>query len=99
MSVSRNRAFLGEQLNAFIAYLKKIQINVVNKRQYIPDIIAKKDGKIYIIEVKSRKGAIRNLRGKRLEGLLLAKEYGFIPLLVTFIIKIEADNFKIEEIS
>ena len=91
--VKANRAFFGEQLDAFITYLKKL------KREYSPDLIAKKDGKIYVIEVKSRKGAIQFLKGKKLRGLLLAREYGFIPSLVSFNLKIEAENFKMEAIS
>ena len=52
-----------------------------------------------MIEVKSTKGALQFLKGKRLAGFLLAREYGFIPSLVSFNLKVEADNFKMEEIS
>ena len=93
------RAFFGEQLNAFKQYLKKLKIQVVGERLYKPDLIAKRDGKIYVVEVKSTKGALKFLKGKWLNGFLLAKEYGFIPALVSFNLKIEADNFKMEEIS
>ena len=60
--------------------------------------VAKKDGIIYIIEVKSTKAALQFLTGKRLRGHLLAREYGFIPSLVSFNLKIEANNFKMQEI-
>jgi hypothetical protein len=87
-----NRAFFGKQLDAFVSYLKKLN------RKYIPDLIAKKDGKIYVIEVKSRKGALQFLKGEKLRGLVLAREFGFIPSLISFNLKIEAENFKMEEL-
>ena len=89
------RAFFGEQLHAFKQYLKK---KVIGECEYRPDLIAKKDGKIHIIEVKSTKGALQFLRGKRLKGLLLAREFGFIPTLISFNLNIGVQNFKIEEI-
>jgi len=98
-TVKANRKFFGEQLDAFVNYMKKLKLDVVYERKYIPDLIAKKDGKIYVIEVKSRKGALQFLKGKRLKGLLLAREYGFFPSLVSFNLKIEADNFKMEELN
>ena len=91
--VIRNREFFGEKIarNLF-DYLEKL-----NSR-YIPDLIAKKNEKIYIIEVRNREEASKFLKGKKYRSLLLARKYGFIPLLVSFELNIEANNLKMEEI-
>lgn len=96
--LKRWKRIFGQQFEAFKQYLKKLKIHEVGEL-YKPDLIAKKGDKIYIVEVKSTKGAVNYLKEKWLKGFLLAKEYGFIPLLVSFNLKIEIDNFKMEEIS
>ena len=69
-------------MNAFIGYHNEFQLDTVGKRMYIFDLVAKKAGKIYIIEVKSTKSAMKFLKGKRLRGLLLAQKYGFISIII-----------------
>ena len=65
---------------------------------YTPDLIAKKKRDFYVIEVKTNTGT-NFLRGKRLEGLMLAKDYDFIPMLITLNVKIEMTNLKLQELS
>lgn len=97
-TVKASRAFFGGQLNAFKQYLKELKFDVASKRKYTPDLIAKKGEKIYVIEVKSTRGALKFLRGKKLRGLLLARKYGLIPSIVSFNLRIEAKDFKMEEL-
>ena len=93
--IKATTVFLDDQLNSFKEYLRSLESESI---KFNCDFVAKKDRKIYIIQVKSTKGALQFLRGKRLKGLLLAREFGFIPTLISFDIKIEANNFKIEEV-
>ena len=65
---------------------------------YTPDLVAKKNGKIYVVEIKATKGALRYLKGEKLKGLMLAKDYGFSPMLVTLNVNIEASDFTITEL-
>jgi len=58
---------------------------------YMPDLIAKKDGEIFVTEIKANTG-INYLKGQKLEGLLLAKKYGFVPMLITLNIGIGATH-------
>lgn len=52
-----------------------------------PDFVAKKSKKIYIVEVKANTGRIDTK--KEMEDFMLAKDYGFIPMLVTLNVNIE----------
>jgi hypothetical protein len=58
-----------------------------------------KSNKIYVIEVKSTRGALPFLKGEKLKGLMLEREYGFIPTLISLEIKMEAANFRMVEVS
>jgi hypothetical protein len=91
----RSQAFFGESFEAFNQYLKKLTSESII---YYFDLIAKKEDKIYVIEVKSTKTARRFLRGEKLRGLMLAKDYGFIPALITLELKVEATDFKMKEL-
>jgi uncharacterized pyridoxamine 5'-phosphate oxidase family protein len=77
-------------------------LGVVEYRRSVNDcyararIVAKKNDKIYIIEVKTKK-ALRYLK-KELDWLMLAKEYGFLPVVATVDVKIEARDLVIEEL-
>ena len=93
-SAKANRAFFGEQLDAFKEYMKRLKSDSI---KYYCDLVAKKDTKIYLVEVKSTKGARKLLKGEKLRGLVLAREYGFIPSIVSFSLKIEAKDFQMEE--
>ena len=99
--VNRLKSFLGDKLEAFREYMEKL--GVVSKRgivpgcSYCPDLIAKKDDRIYVVEIKVGQG-ISYLKGEKLRGLMSAKDYGFIPMLVTIDIDIEASNLVIKEL-
>ena len=107
------KAFFGDKLEAFKQYMEKIGVigkfgilgaalikTGTPKGEYVytPDLIAKKDGKIYVVEVKATKGALRYLKRGKLKGLMLAKDYGFSPMLVTLNVNIEASDFTITEL-
>ena len=94
-TVKANLAFFSDQVDSFKEYLKRLEKESIT---YSCDLVAKKDHEIYIIEVKSTRNARRFLRGKKLRGLMLAREYGFTPVLITFNLKIEASNFRMSEL-
>jgi len=97
--MKKTEAFLGDKLDAFKQYLKRIKLDVVGERMYIPDLVAKKNGEIYVIEVKSSERARKSfLKGKKLKGLMLAREFGLIPTVVTLNLKIETSEFELEEL-
>lgn len=54
--------------------------------------------KIYVVEIKATKGALGYLKGEKLKGLMLAKDYGFSPMLVTLNVNIEASDLAITEL-
>jgi hypothetical protein len=95
--VNQLKAFFGEEkLKSFIRYMKDLGVIGKKKRVYCPDLVAKKDDKIYIIEVKTQK-ALRYLK-KEWDWLMLAKEYGFSPVVATVDVKIEARDLVLEEL-
>jgi Holliday junction resolvase len=65
---------------------------------YHPDMIAKKNGEIYVIEIKTT-GGIRYLKGSPLKGLLMARNYGFIPALITVNVSIKATDLTVRELT
>lgn len=93
--VKASIAFFGDQLHSFQEYLKRLKSESI---EYHCDLIAKRDEKIYLIEVKSTKRARQFLKGEKMRGLMLAKEYGFFPAVVTMNLKIEALSFEMEEL-
>jgi hypothetical protein len=99
--------FFGEKLEAFSKYVEELGIvrktsdaepvEILPEREetkYYPDLVAKKSGEIYVVEVKTNTG-LGYLKGAKLKGLLLAEKYGFIPTVITLNIDIEATNLKI----
>jgi len=68
------------------------------KREYLytPDLVAKKNQEIYIIEVKVNTGRIDSEKERR--GLMLARDYGFIPMLITSKVNIEVSDLVIAEL-
>lgn len=85
----RRYVFLRENCNTDFTQISAI----VGERGiwYTPDLIAKKDGEIFVTEIKANTG-INYLKGQKLEGLLLAKKYGFVPMLITLNIGIGATH-------
>ena len=92
----KTKAFFGNKRAAFEKYLSRLETESI---EYRWDLLAKKSDKIYVIEVKSTKRALRFLKGEKLKGLMLAREFGFTPAIISIDIKIEATNFKMAEIS
>jgi hypothetical protein len=95
-------AFIGDFEN-FEQYVKELNIGQYDITKdtggpslYIPDLVAKKNNKIYIVEVKANTGVrqIRNLN----EASIIAKKYGFIPILMTLNVNIEATNLTFREL-
>lgn len=106
------KTFFGDKLEAFKQYTEKLGVigktgisgaELINtegpEREYIytPDLVAKKDEKIYVVEIKTGKG-IRYLKEEKLKGLMLAKEYGLVPLLVTLNVNIEVTDLILREL-
>lgn len=91
----RARAFLGKQRKAFEKYTRRLENESI---EYRCDLLAKKSDQLYVIEVKSTKGAVQFLREDKLKGLMLAREYGFIPAIVMLDLRIEASVFKMVKI-
>jgi len=62
-----------------------------------PDYVGKKDGKFYLIEVKTNKAVLTKYQKKM---LLKAKDFGFIPLIIRLKVELKAplDEVRIEEI-
>lgn len=58
-----------------------------------PDYVGKKDDKFYIIEVKTNSAVLQRHQKKM---LLLAKDFGFIPLLVKMRVDIKVPLEKVE---
>jgi len=97
----KKTAFIGESFKKFERYVKELNFGQydggLSSPLYIPDLVAKKNNKIYIVEVKANTG-IRQHR-KLKEASIIAKKYGFIPILVTLNVNIEATNLTIRELS
>lgn len=62
-----------------------------------PDFVGKKDGKFYLIEVKTNKAVLTKYQKKM---LLKAKDFGFIPLIIRVKVELEVplDEVRIEEL-
>jgi len=79
--------FVGkDKIENFKEYLGKIT--------HYPDFVAKKSKKIYIVEVKANTRRIDTK--KEMEDLMRAKDYGFIPMLVTLNVIIETADIVME---
>ena len=106
------KTFFGDKLEAFKQYIERLGClgkpgipggalveTEESEREYIytPDLVAKKNGEIYIVEVKANTGRVFLTEEQR-KGLALAKEYGFIPALITLNVNIEATDLAMSEI-
>jgi hypothetical protein len=88
------RKFFGNRLDTFMRYINQSD----RAFNYHPDMIAKKNGEIYVIEIKTT-GGIRYLKGCPLKGLLMARNYGFIPALITVNVSIKATDLTVRELT
>ena len=81
-------ASFGDKLEPFKQYMEELGFSVKEDEgiregmTYIPDLVAKKNREIYVIEVKANTG-FQFLKEEKLKGLMLAKEYGFVPTVIT----------------
>ena len=101
--------FFGEKLEDVKAYFESlgiigetgitedIQATRKSERIYTPDLVAKKNGEIYIIEVKANSGD-SYLKGEKLSGLLSARKFGLVPLLINLNVTLDAKNFVMKEL-
>ena len=103
-SVKEVKDFFGDKLEDFINFVKSLgvitkdgELEVYGNRTYTPDLIAKKNGEIYIIEVKANSGNL-NKKPKRVKALLSARDYGLIPLIVHINVSINATDFSMREL-
>jgi len=87
------KRFFEDKVDDFRNYMESILSDTEYK--YRPDLLAKKNGTIYIVEVKVNSGT-QYLKGEKLRGLLLATEYGFTPMLVTINVDVEVADFKMK---
>jgi len=77
----------GTHFEHIIDYLEKLK-----EVEYMPDFVAQKGDKVFIVEVKSKtKGKVAKLGEHQKKGLLKAYDYGFTPMLLVIPIKTEID--------
>jgi hypothetical protein len=106
------KEFFGERFLCFKNYMERIgvigkigivgasQIKMVEPKSrhvYTPDLVAKKNGEIYIVEVKTNSG-ISYLKGEKLKGLLSAKKFGLVPLLIKLKLNLDATDLVVEKL-
>ena len=94
------KSFFGDKLVKIKEYIDFLRIFDPNKKPlYIPDLVAKKDKEIFVIEVKTNSRNIYKKRNKeKLEGLLASRNFGLIPMLVNLKVGIEATEFELDEL-
>lgn len=104
-------SFFGDKLANFVNYIEsigivgkegivgasRIQIETKSKHVYTPDLVAKKKGEIFIVEVKTNSGNIY-LKPEKVQGLLSARKFGLIPLIVHINVGIKASDFSMSEL-
>lgn len=109
LAIMKLERFFGEKLEDFKKYMESIgvigksglvgavQINAKTKSKhvYTPDLVVKKDNEIYIVEVKANSGNIY-LKPEKVEGLLSARKFGLIPLLINLRVSIDATDFMMQ---
>jgi hypothetical protein len=103
-SIREVKDFFGDKLEQLIDYVDSLgliandgELFVYGKRKYTPDLIAKKNGEIYIIEVKANSGDL-NRKPDRVKALLSAREFGLIPLIIHLNVGITASDFSMKEL-
>lgn len=104
--------FFGDKLVAFKKYTEGIgvagkvgvvgacQINISEPSEHIytPDLVCRKGDEIYIVEVKTDSANLY-LKPERVKGLLLARKFGLIPLLIHIKVNIDASDFVLQELN
>jgi len=91
--------FFGDKLSNFKKYTDTLGFGEAKEVRYIPDLVAKKDNEIYIVEVKTNSGNIYLKREQeKLKGLLSARKFDLIPLLININIRLEATDFTMKEL-
>jgi hypothetical protein len=105
------REFFGEKFDDFWNYMNSIGVfgkegivgavrispKICYEHVYSPDLVVKKGNEIYIVEVKANTGNLKP-KSKRIQGLLSARKFGLIPLVVHLNIDISASDFSIHEL-
>jgi hypothetical protein len=104
--------FFGEKLVAFKKYMESIGVigkegivgaarikmtDPKSKHVYTPDLIARKGSEIYIVEVKTNSANIF-FKPEKVEGLLSARKFGLVPLLINLNVSIEATDLVMKEL-
>ncbi len=111
LAIKELESFFGEKFNAFWKYMESMgvfgQVGIVgasrihtdnkSKHVYTPDLIVKKGKEIYIVEVKANSGNIY-LKPEKVQGLLSARKFGLIPLIVHINVTIKASDFSMQEL-
>lgn len=113
-AINQLNIFFGDKLVNFVKYVESIgmfnQIELIDtpqisagnevmpKRVYTPDMVAKKNGEIFIVEVKTNSGDIHKTP-RKLQGLLSARKFGLIPLIIHMDVGIRASDFSMQELS
>jgi hypothetical protein len=111
-AIKELETFFGNKLYDFKSYVESIgvigKVGVVGAAQihregrevehiYTPDLVGKKDKDIYIIEVKVNTGS-KYFRTKKLQGLMAARNFNLVPLIVNLKLEIQASEFTIHEV-
>jgi len=111
LAIKELENFFGEKLDAFRKYMESIGVigktgmvgaaqikaEIKSKHVYTPDLVVNKDNEIWIVEVKTNSGNIY-LKPEKVEGLLSARKFGLIPLLINLNVSIDATNFMMQEL-
>jgi Holliday junction resolvase len=75
----------------------RINAKTKSKHVYTPDLVVKKGNEICIVEVKTNSGNIY-LKPEKVKGLLSARRFGLIPLLINLNVSIDATDFMMREL-
>lgn len=89
-SISAIKKFLGSKKQDFVELvdaLDKEYSGFTHKKRRF-DFVAKKEGKYYLVEVKTNKGRLSKLQKEEMEK---SKKFGFIPLIVRTKVTLIAD--------
>ncbi len=111
LGYEKSRELAVKKLEGFKKYIESIGVigktgivgaaQIKSKRKskhvYTPDLVVKKDNEICIVEVKTNSGNIY-LKPEKAKGLLSARKFGLIPLLINLNVSVDATNFMMREL-
>jgi hypothetical protein len=99
--IKQLKRFFGEKITNLKRYVDSLNIFPQPKTPlYIPDLVAKKDDEIYIVEVKTNSGTIYGKRQTtRLRALLSARQFDLTPLLIHFNLRLEATDLTAKKLN